>query len=263
MAKLFSCSSRAALLSVQDLAALGADPACTGLLGHVHEKLALMGGWGKFPFEGHSMGCPIKGGGTLGHGITLLGDHHGEAMVIADMTVNISRDLNAPGSTEPRPHPHPSTYLLQLVGLLVVPLQLLPQHVVLLREHLHHLLRPLHDGEGVGRQLRAWRCRRLARSSQGAREQGAGGRGGLRGHGAVLLGRRRWEGRLALPAAGKHRQGRRQSRAASKHTRGPPRGLLSGLWPYGCDSGPRSLLNTGNLPRRRLLTVMYTSGMAG
>lgn len=88
MAKLFSCSSHAALLSVQDLAALGADPACTGLLGHVHEKLALMGGWGKSPFEGHSMGCPIKGRGTLGHGITLLGDHHEEAMVRHDPLIH-------------------------------------------------------------------------------------------------------------------------------------------------------------------------------
>jgi len=107
-----------------------------------------------------------------------------------------------------RSPPHLSTYLLQLVRLLVVPLQLLPQHVVLLREHLHHLLRPLHDGEGVGRQLLARQCWRRwlgrgrgRRRGQGAREQRDGG--GLRGHGAVLLGWRRWEGRLALSAAGK------------------------------------------------------------
>lgn len=129
----------------------------------------------------------------------------------SDMTMQNS--LRGPNAEVPRwlPCPgtkHPSTYLLQLVRLLIVALQLLPQHVVLLREHLHHLLCPLHDGEGIGRQLLARRCRcqrlgsgRGRQRWQGAWEQRAGG--GLRGHGAVLLGRW-WEGRLALSAAGKH-----------------------------------------------------------
>lgn len=102
-----------------------------------------------------------------------------------------------------RPHPNLYTYLLQLVCLLVVPLQLLPQHVVLLGEHLYHLLRPLHDGKGVRCQLLARQRRGLGSCGgwqwgQGAWEQRASG--GLRGHGAVLLGRRRREGRLALSA---------------------------------------------------------------